>query len=194
VFLKFTLPLPQRKKKRRASSLALFLQRLGLFASFFDLREDRAWRALDTHTESRERAIDRRGRSLLLASDLCCLHRRRIKQVERQRDQNSSERKYGDAAHLRQQVAPSGDKVPRAVYDPRGAAGQGERRLAREERETKLQTTSFFSREKKKKTLSLSRPSPSPSNPLLSSLPPPQTKGHRRARHRHRRPRVPRSR
>ena len=52
----------------------------------------------------------------------------------------------------------------------------------------------LFFRGKKKKTLSLSRPSPSPSNPLLSSLPPPKKKGHRRARHRHRRPRVPRSR
>ena len=109
-----------------------------------------------------------------MASDLCCLHRRRIKQVERQRDQNSSERKYGDAAHLRQQVAPSGDKVPRAVYDPRGAAGQGERRLAREERETKLQTTSFFSRKKKKNAQPLSSLSLSLKPPPL--LPPPPQK------------------
>jgi len=92
--------------------------------------------------------------------------------LNQNRKEKKSENNHGDAAHLQQQVAPPGDPVPRAVYDARGAPGQGERGGGEVELEGERidRATSLFEKEREK-TLSLFLRSPPPP-PTITSFPP----------------------
>ena len=145
---------------RDGGKLSLSLGTLSLLCS--SIREDRDRRALDATERAqtvvvepsvlRPRTVARIDVALSLVDS-----RKRKKAVERRPCRiffktEETEEKNGDAAHLQQQVAPPGDQVPRAVYDPGGAAGQGEKedgksRGKEKERETKStesQTALFF--------------------------------------------------
>lgn len=118
----------RKKKKEKGQKNKLSFAPEALFLlSVLLIREDRAWRVLSTP----QRAL--RAKKTALSRDPplkdFCFASVALSRIERTAASLFKEReskKNGDAAHLQQQVAPPGDQIPRAVYDPRGAAGQGE--------------------------------------------------------------------